>query len=91
VDIEDYVIPWAMFILVVLPWFAPLVAMWISAISFAIAGGISGANFAIISKEDWTPALRVTITSLITGLLYPGAVAVLVLQIIYLVRFGPRF
>ncbi len=69
VHIEDFQIPWSMFILVILPWGAPIITLGGLA-PILIAAAVSGANFAIISKEEWTPGLRVTLAAVLTGLVY---------------------
>jgi phage FluMu protein Com len=70
VYIEDYQIPWYMFILVLLPLGAPVVTCLIGAIPFGIAGGMAGANFGVINKEDWTPTTRIVVASILIGVTY---------------------
>ena len=85
VHVQDYEIPWSMFILVVLPWGAPIITLG-GIPPILLGAGISGANFAIISKEEWTPGLRVTLASILTGIAYVALVIYLVVVAITLQR-----
>ena len=88
-DVDDYVIPWSMFILVVLPWGGAILALggWIPIL---ISAGVSAANYAIISKEDWQPGLRVTIASILTALVYVAVIVLWVLIILFNPQLQPR-
>ena len=87
VHIQDYVIPWAMFILVILPWGVPIITLGGLA-PILIGAGISGANFAIISKEEWSPGLRVTLASILTGVAFLMAIVLLALVVMAAARHG---
>jgi hypothetical protein len=84
-----------LFSLVALPWGAAL----LGAVALALAQrhpgtlnvwgplglgfGISAANYAIISKEDWTPGLRITLALLLNGLIYLGALMLLTVVLLF--------
>jgi phage FluMu protein Com len=70
VHIDDYEIPWYMFILVILPLISPLTVCIFGAIPFGIAGGMAGANFAVINQESWSPTTRIVVAAILTGLTY---------------------
>ncbi|MCS7045817.1 MAG: hypothetical protein NZO58_05630, partial [Gemmataceae bacterium] len=59
-DIADYEIPWPMFILVLVPWGIPIITLG-GALPIVLGAAVSGANFAIISRENWSPSMRVVI------------------------------
>jgi LSD1 subclass zinc finger protein len=86
VDVNDYVIPWTMFILVVLPWGGAIITLG-GIPQILICAGISAANYAIINKEEWTPGLRITLASLLTFLVYVAAIALLILVVLARARF----
>jgi hypothetical protein len=87
VEIDEYEIPWYMFILVMLPWGVPIITLggWLPIV---IGAGISGANFAIISQESWRPGTRITIAAILTGLAYLSVILLLVLVIQAQLRRG---
>ena len=89
VRIADFEIPWYMFILVMLPWGVPIITLGGLA-PIVIGAGVSGANFAIISQENWSPGTRITIAAILTGLAYL-AVILLVVFVIRIQLQGGRF
>ncbi len=78
--LDNYKIPWMLFLLVMLPLGIPIITLG-GALPAMIGCGLVGANFAIVQNEDRSVAGRVGLCLLLTGVAYAGFVAILVVAL----------